>query len=114
MQEHCARRYLAQQALNRMAVMVKSDVNQLPYHLQAIIGALTYAKAEVLWYFRNINEASTLPSGHRSKFETLYLWIDPQLDAWCLVYVVQRQLLEQLQCCRSCQPGCCRHCRLSH
>lgn len=51
-----------------MTVMVKSDVNQLPYHLQAIIGALTYAKAEVLWYFQNINEASTLASAQHGKF----------------------------------------------
>ena len=55
-QEHCARRYLAQQALERLTVMVKSDINQLPLHLQAIIGALTYGKTEVLWYFRNVNE----------------------------------------------------------
>ena len=55
-QEHCARRYLAQQALERYTVLVKADVHQLPSHLQAIIGALTYAKTEVLWYFRNVNE----------------------------------------------------------
>ena len=55
-QEHCARRYLAQQALERYTVLVKADVQQLPSHLHAIVGALTYAKAEVLWYFRNVNE----------------------------------------------------------
>ena len=55
-QEHCARRYLAQQALDRLTVLIKSDVDQLPFHLQAIIGALTYGKTEVLWYFRNVNE----------------------------------------------------------
>lgn len=72
MQEHCARRYLAQQALERLTVMVKSDINQLPLHLQAIIGALTYGKTEVLWYFRNVNEVKVpWQALHCSTFCTL-------------------------------------------
>ncbi len=56
MQEHCARRNLAQQSLDQYLVLMKADVNQLPYNLQSIMAALTYGKSEVLWYFRNVNE----------------------------------------------------------
>jgi hypothetical protein len=56
MQEHCARRNLAQQTLEQFLVLMKADINQLPYNLQSIMAALTYGKSEVLWYFRNVNE----------------------------------------------------------
>ena len=56
MQEHCVRRSLAQQSLEQFLVLMKADVSQLPYNLQNIMAALSYAKSEVLWYFRNVNE----------------------------------------------------------
>ena len=56
MQEHCARRNLAQQSLEQFLVLMKADINQLPYNLQSIMAVLTYGKSEVLWYFRNVNE----------------------------------------------------------
>ncbi len=56
MQEHCARRNLAQQSLEQFLVLMKADIHQLPYNLQSIMAALTYGKSEVLWYFRNVNE----------------------------------------------------------
>lgn len=56
MQEHCTRRNLAQQSLDQFLVLMKADINQLPYNLQSIMAALTYGKSEVLWYFRNVNE----------------------------------------------------------
>lgn len=56
MQEHCARRNLAQQSLEQFMVLMKADMNQLPFNLQNIMAALVYGKCEVLWYFRNVNE----------------------------------------------------------
>ena len=56
MQEHCARRNLAQQSLVQFLVLMKTEMDQLPCNLQNIMAVLTYAKCEVLWYFRNVNE----------------------------------------------------------
>ena len=56
MQEHCARRNLAQQSLEQFVMLMKADITQMPYNLQNIMAALTYGKTEVLWYFWNVNE----------------------------------------------------------
>lgn len=56
MQEHCARRNLAQQSLEQFALLMKADANQLPHNLHNIVAALSYGKCEVLWYFQNVNE----------------------------------------------------------
>ncbi|KAL0028311.1 hypothetical protein WJX79_009350 [Trebouxia sp. C0005] len=68
MQEHCARRNLAQQSLEQFLVLMKADISQLPYNLQSITAALTYGKSEVLWYFRNVNEV--LPTGVLQTLQT--------------------------------------------
>ena len=56
MQEHCARRNLAQQSLEQFALLMKADINQLPHNMHHIVAALSYGKCEVLWYFQNVNE----------------------------------------------------------
>lgn len=56
MQEHCARRCLAQQSLEQFALLMQTDASQLPHNLHNIVAALSYGKCEVLWYFQNVNE----------------------------------------------------------
>ena len=56
MQEHCARRNLAQHSLEQFKTLMDMDVNQLPHILQNIMAALSYGITEVLWYFRKVNE----------------------------------------------------------
>ena len=62
MQEHCARRNLAQQSLERFALLMRADPNQLPHNLHNIVAVLSYGKCEVLWYFRNVNEVCCAPT----------------------------------------------------
>ena len=56
MAEHRARRLLSQQVLERLATFLKHSPEQLPPHLQMVLAALQYARAEVLWYFWHVNE----------------------------------------------------------
>ena len=60
MQEHCARRNLAQQSLEQFALLMNADVNQLPHNLHNIMAALSYGRHEVLWYFQNVDEVYRL------------------------------------------------------
>ena len=56
MQEHCARRNLAEQSLKQFALLMRADASQLPHSLHNIVAVMSYGKCEVLWYFRNVNE----------------------------------------------------------
>lgn len=61
MQEHCARRCLAQQSLEQFALLMQADASQLPHNLHNIVAALSYGKGEVIWYFQNVNEVCGSP-----------------------------------------------------
>ena len=56
MAEHRARRLLSQQILERLATFSEHRPKQLQSHLQMVLAALQYARAEVLWYFWHVNE----------------------------------------------------------
>lgn len=55
-QQHQQRRILVAQSLESIAAQFSADPSCLVPQLELILGALAYARDEILWYFLHVNE----------------------------------------------------------